>query len=251
MDSQAALYRYHAANLSEVERGLQEVTSIAMVALAKDDAVSVRALTRICTFLLSAKIEARFYKSLYEPPVPREFRDLVNAPPPRTPSLEEKLKRAVNLAFQLYYAVPAPFEASNAPAAARAQHQLHTEGITRLVPIITLRNKVAHGQWRFALTNDGTSLNQATTTALHDENLLTLRLKANLVDAIAGGINDLLVSQRAHDRDLSKHQDRVRSLQRELDTRSFSRFAAAARKREERSHQHRRDRASAQGGDTG
>jgi len=76
--------------------------------------------------------------------------------------------------------------------------------------------------------------------ALAAENLLTITLKDRLSGAIVDGINDLVVSRKAHDRDLSTHQQRLQSAQRELDTRSFEKYAAAARRREERSRALRR-----------
>lgn len=84
--SQEELYAYHAENFRAVSAGFEETSTVLKAALG-DPSRSERAeaLTRIATFLLSAKIEARFYKLFYEPPVPDEFRNLVNAPPP--PSL--------------------------------------------------------------------------------------------------------------------------------------------------------------------
>jgi len=242
MNTQETLYGYHSDNLREVTRGFGEVVELAQDALAKGQAASAQALTRICVFLLSAKVEARFYKLLYEPPVPAEFRALVNAPPPATPSLELKWERTVKHAFALYYDVPGDFLASSASTAAKAQYQAHLDGLARVAPIFGLRNKVAHGQWRHALNNASTALNQRTTDALAAENLLTLTLKDRLSAAIVDGINDLVVSRKTHDRDLSKHQQRLQNAQRELDTRSFEKYTAAARRREERSRDLRRSK---------
>jgi hypothetical protein len=240
MDTQDALYRYHSENLRDVTQGFDDVVELAQEALAKGDASSVQALTRICVFLLSAKVEARFYKLLYEPPVPDEFRALVNASPPGKPSLELKWERTIKHAFALYYDVSGGFVTSTAPAAAKAQYKAHLNGLARLEPTFGLRNKVAHGQWRHALNNAGTARNQRTSDALAAENLLTITLKDRLSAAIVDGVNDLVVSRKAHDRDLSKHQQLLQNAQRELDTRSFERYAAAARKREERSRALRR-----------
>jgi hypothetical protein len=235
MDTQQTLYGYHSDNLREVTRGFNEVVALGLDGLSKDEASAVSALTRICVFLLSAKVEARFYKLLYEPPVPDEFRALVNASPPQRPSLETKWIRTIKHAFALYYDVTGDFLASTAPSAAIAQYQAHLTGLATLVPIFELRNKVAHGQWRHALNGAGTALNPASTSSLDSENLLTLTLKDRLAGAIVDGINDLVVSRRTHDRDLSKHQRRLQNAQRELESRSFDKFAAARRKREERS----------------
>jgi len=240
VDTQETLYAYHSANLREVTQGFDEVLELAMDALAKDRTSSVKALTRICVFLLSAKVESRFYKLLYEPPVPDEFRARVNAAPPNKPSLEQKWRRTIELAFALYYDVSGDFNSSTAPSEAKAQYRVHLDGLARLVPIFGLRNKVAHGQWAYALNGAGTALNSAPTSALAAENLLTISLKDRLAGAIVDGINDLVVSRKTHDRDLSKHQQRLQNAQRELDTRSFQKFAAAARGRERRARSFRR-----------
>lgn len=240
MDTQGNLYGYHSANLREVTQGFTEVMDLAMDALAKDRTSSLKALTSVCVFLLSAKVEARFYKLLYEPPVPDEFRAQVNAAPPNNPSLEKKWTRTIELAFAVYHDVSGDFASSTAPTEAKAQYRVHLDGLACLVPIFGLRNKVAHGQWAYALNSAGTALNSGTTSALAAENLLTITHKDRLAGAIVDGINDLVVSRKTHDRDLSKHQQRLQNAQRELDTRSFEKFARAARQREERSRKFRR-----------
>jgi hypothetical protein len=230
--SQQHLYGYHAANFRAVAAGFDEICALLKSTLGDESrADRAEALTRIATFLLSAKIEARFYKLLHEPPVPEEFRALINAPPPRDPSLIEKWRRTVEIAFREYHDVTGDFQRSGAPAAAKRQHASHMAGIDHLESIIQMRNKVAHGQWRFALNNPGTALNQRSTDALAAENLMSLQLKDRLAASIANAVNDLVVSRKAHDRDLAAHQTETDHAIRELRTRSYETYLSNLRKR--------------------
>jgi len=238
MATQEELYSYHSENFRAVSEGFQQTAKLLERAVGADDARATNALTRICAFLLSAKIEARFYKLLFEPPVPDEFRDRVNRGV--NPSLIEKWHRTIEEAFRQYHGVEEDFMGSAAPASAKAQFGMHNRSLAQLEPIIELRNKIAHGQWEYALNNRGTEVNPEKTRQLAEENLLSLRLKDRLAQVAIDAINDLVVSWRAHDRDLDKHKRVMEDLVRELETRSYEKYARNVRVREWRSQNQRR-----------
>jgi hypothetical protein len=229
---QSDLYRWHSENFRSVATGFERICALLEAALGeKHEQAAAESLTRVATFLLSAKIESRFYKVLHEPPVPDEFRLLVNAPPPHNPSLMEKWRRTVEIAFCEYHQTTGPFQASTAPPLAKQQHDSHMAGLARLEPIIGLRNKVAHGQWRVALNGRGTDRNRDSTEKLSAENLMSLRLKDRLAASVGNAVNDLIVSRKTHDRDLTRHAAETQNAIRELETRSWDRYLAALTKR--------------------
>ncbi|MBJ7329891.1 MAG: hypothetical protein JHC95_08345 [Solirubrobacteraceae bacterium] len=224
--AQQDLYRWHSENFRAVSTGFERTCSILTLALGDRDEVAVDALTRVATFLLSAKVESRFYKLLYEPPVPDEFRALVNAKAGRAPSLIDKWKRTVEIAFCEYNHVNRPFQDSVAPLDSKRQHDVHLSGIKHLESIIGLRNKVAHGQWRVALNTSGTDLNAGITARLSAENLMSLQLKDRLAASVANAVNDLVVSSKTHHRDLGVHRSATEDAIRELETRSWEKYVA-------------------------
>lgn len=143
----------------------------------------------------------------------------------------QKWERTVDIAFAEYHQVARPFEHSAARALAKHQYSAHMAGLARLEPMIGLRNKVAHGQWRVALNSRGTDENRDTTEKLGSENLMSLELKDRLAGSVANAVNDLVVSREAHDRDLAVHQIATQNAIRELETRSWDKYLAALRKR--------------------
>lgn len=240
MATQGDLYRYHSENFRAVAAGFDQSLAALKWSIGTQQARAISAQTRVAAFLLSAKIEARFYKLLHEPPVPEEFRVQINRNEPRPPSLIQKWERTIEEAFSLYYSVTGSFSKSSAPAAAKEQCTLHLSALPYLASVIELRNKIAHGQWTHALTRKGDALNPVMTHRLEEENLLTLMLKDRVAQIVSEAVNDLVVSKRTHDRDLEIHQKSLRNALRELDTRSYDRFAKNVRAREQRARDHRR-----------
>ena len=240
MATQDELYHHHSDNYRAVAAGFEQALELLQRAVAAGDDQAADAQTRVAAFLLSVKIEARFYKLLFEPPVPDEFRARINRGED-DPPLIEKWKRTVREAFSLYYSATADFMDSNAPAEAKEQCELHLEALSHLDSVIQLRNKIAHGQWQHALNRKGTEINAEKTRQLKEENLLSLCLKDRVAQIIADAINDLVVSKRAHDRDLERHQRSLRNVLQELETRSYETFARNIRSRERRAQNYRRE----------
>lgn len=241
MATQDELYRYHSDNYRAVAAGFEQALESLQRAVAAEDDRAVEAQSRVAAFLLSAKIEARFHKLSFEPPVPDEFRARVNRREGRSPSLIEKWKRTVRGAFSLYYATSGDFMSSDAPAEAREQCGLHLEALPHLESVIELRNKIAHGQWQHALNREGTEINPEKTKQLQEDNLLSLHLKDRVAQIVADAVNDLVVSKRTHDRDLKKHQRSLNDVLRELETRSYEKFAENIRSRERKARDRRRE----------
>lgn len=240
MATQQELYRYHSDNFRAVAGGFEHALKQLKLAIATKDDPAQEAQTRVAAFLLSAKIEARFYKLLFEPPVPEEFRDRINRRAGRAPSLMEKWERTIVEAFSLYYSVTGDFMDSSAPDRAKEQCGLHLEALSHFSSVIELRNKIAHGQWIHALNRAGRGINAGKTRQLEEENLLSLGLKDRAAQIVADAINDLVVSKRTHDRDLKRHQRSLQNVLRELETRSYEKFARNIRSRERVTQNHRR-----------
>jgi hypothetical protein len=105
--------------------------------------------------------------------------------------------------------------------------------------VITLRNRLAHGQWRFPLNEDLTDIAQEQMDALRTENILSLKQKADLVGCICDSIHDLVVSRPTFDRDFDGHFRRVEQVRTNVSRKSYARWAKQIQDRYERGREKR------------
>ena len=120
---------------------------------------------------------------------------------------------------------------------------LHDAVKNDLGPLIELRNKLAHGQWVFPMTDSG-DLALSQKSSLELENAMTLGLKARLVDHLADVIHGLVVSQRAFESTFETSYRKLLLIRRELDERSFENYRQRLRTKATRGARRRAGSAS-------
>lgn len=98
---------------------------------------------------------------------------------------------------------------------------------------ITIRNKLAHGQWIFPLNSDLTSIEQQTSTILRTHNIKILQEQRKLLNAIAELVNDLVLSTPTFERDFDRHFQKIENIERDMTTRSYEDYKKALMKRYE------------------
>ena len=172
------LNRFHVENLRTVRVGLDDVLVAARKAIGLRRQASIPTHLRLYAFMAGAWAECRLLKLLYEPDAfPDAERRLILA--------ERALARwtkVVEIGFRRHFRIPtAPLQPPALPKTAQARLQILTGVILDdLRSIITLRNKLAHGQWAYPLTDDLQGIAQEQMGALRIENLLSLKQKVSL-----------------------------------------------------------------------
>ena len=197
------LYRYHVANLRAIQRGLDDCLASGRQAVAMGDKFATTTHTRLYMLLLGVWAEGRLLKLLYEP---NAFSD-ADRGAVRDEKALQRWHAIVEHAFRRHYKIPR--QALQPPALPSTAH-LRLTAIKStleddLKPIVTLRNKLAHGQWEYPLNDVLDDVAQAQMDALRRENLLTLLQKRSLLEALCAAIHDLATSPMTFDRDWDKH----------------------------------------------
>lgn len=105
---------------------------------------------------------------------------------------------------------------------------------THLRPIIELRNKLAHGQWRYTLTNDELGISVSEMRAVRHENSLTIKLKHTLLLHLVDVVHDLVVSEPTFARDFDDHFRRLEAARIDLENSTFSKYEAQLKARHAR-----------------
>lgn len=228
------IYAFHVANLREVNRGLAHIGRELRRALSDGDRPGSSALTKTYALTLAVKVECRLQKLVYEPNVSAAERETVLAPPQHV----ERWHAAVELGLRNHWANrPGDLSQLSLGHDIHARYQTLTAAIEDdLRPIIELRNKLAHGQWVFPLTESNEVAVEQKRT-LEREQALSLGLKSRILDDLADVIHDLVVSRHAFESSFERQFRDLTLLRGELAERRFKNFEAKLRSKRRRGRQ--------------
>jgi hypothetical protein len=199
------LYAQHVANLRELELAIGHSERMAKSAIAsKDPQNSLRSLLRLYSFLIGAWAETRLKKLLHE-----EFGfDAAERLLIETESAQlDEWKKCIEVAYRKHFGISrAPLDQNSLGVAEYARyHALNDSLENELRIIIEIRNKLAHGQWVYPFTNDGSKVEADKYRLINQENLLSLKFKFSLIGHLADLVHDLVVSPSTFQRDFEGH----------------------------------------------
>lgn len=221
------LYRFHVANLRELELAIGHAARLARSAIAsRDPQQSLRSLLRLYALLIGAWAECRLRKLLHEEfGFAAEERAVVLAGATQL----EQWRMTVDLAFRKHHKVSkAELDARVLGVAhAARRNALHDTLNNELKILIEIRNKLAHGQWVYPLNNDGTDVESDKYKLINKENLQSLQLKFALTGHLADAVHDLVVSPRTFERDFEAHFRKLNQVRTNLGTKDYGRYEAA------------------------
>ncbi len=182
------LYGFHVANLRAVRTGLDDVLAAGRRAIALRRESSIATHIRLFAFMIGAWAECRLLKLLYEPDA---FSDDERQVVLDEGALDRWMK-VVEVGFRRHYRIPAAsLQPPALPKTAHARFQILNSVIRDdLRAIITLRNKLAHGQWAYPLADDLADVAQQQMDALRLETLLSLKQKASLIESLCASVHD-------------------------------------------------------------
>ena len=113
----------------------------------------------------------------------------------------------IELAFRKRYNIPRAQLSESS-----LNHSIHSRytSIVEMVDldlrsIVEVRNKLAHGQWRYPLNSDNNDVSQEHMDSLRKENILSLQYKKQLINHLSNIIHDLVVSKPTFERDFDRH----------------------------------------------
>lgn len=171
--------------------------------------------TKVLSHLINSWVEVRLMKLVYECGA---FTDSEKTRIIKCKKLQTKWTMALNIAFCKAFTVGNPRNITaqtTVPFTAKTQYAalLHTiKG--DLLESSAIRNKIAHGQWQYAFTNNMTKINGKLTSKLRQENILKLQFRLAMFKSLAQIIHDLAVSRRTFQRDFDANYKRIEEQQR-------------------------------------
>ena len=198
------LYRFHVANLRSVHDAPRRIARSARDAVARSESTGIETFNRLYALLLGAWAECRLSKLLFEPNGFSARNGKQFAARRATLIVGSTL---VELAFRKHYGVPkVPLTPSVLSHSAWSRLVALNDSLNNdLRFIVTLRNKLAHGQWIYPLNETGDDVAQEQMASLCTENILSLEFKKKILDNLLNAVFDLAVSKPTFERDFDCH----------------------------------------------
>ncbi|NNH20603.1 Uncharacterised protein [Bordetella trematum] len=233
----AELYRYHTANLRALKAAKGQIAPLAKAAISTNRTAELTSLLKLYAFLIGAWAEVRLQKVLHEPSA---FSAIERASVSNERTQLDQWKRLAEVAFRKHYHIEPATPVRTFPFTARSRFEAILKLFdNELSVVITVRNKLAHGQWAYALNGANDAVEQGIMKELRRENFLSLQFKDALISCIADIANILVVSQQTFERDFDRLFAKLEQLQANLENRQYAKYEAMLIARHQRAKQAR------------
>jgi len=169
--------------------------------------------------LINTWAEVRVLKLIYETDA---FSDIEKQKIIQTNSLNNRWEVALTIAFCKAYNIPDHKKIGKANYTPRIRYYALLDLINDdLLKSYQLRNRIAHGQWKYAFNNDLLDINRDLTGELRQENIVKLQLKLKMFISLAQIIHDLAVSTPTFERDFDTNYKKIEEQKRNFHNRSY------------------------------
>jgi hypothetical protein len=215
-------FRRHAENLAAVKKGLVQVERLHRDAIRWNRLAEIETVSRLHALVIGMLAEAKLRAITWDPDGfnDRERHALL------ADSQIVRWQRTVEAAFRRHFSVPFHRDLDQFTIGARPAQQYHDliQLLTdRLEPVISDRNKTAHGQWLWHLNSKETQI------ARHADptpNYSALRARSSVINSIGDLVHVLAVSEPTFSRDYATVLSRIDSLVPQLDGKGYPAYVA-------------------------
>lgn len=227
-----SIYKVHVENESALAEAFDVARQSCKNAIRSGKQREETALTKNCALLLGAKLETTLFRIIHEPAgfTPDQRERILAAS-----TVADKWSMVVKEAFASRHNIPVSQVPRRLPFTAKARYdEINRLVKEQFVPLIELRNKLAHGQWHRTLNSDGTRVDNQRMAQLSQLSVFRLAIQNNILHHVSLLIYDLVVTRIAFERDFDKRWNDLHSAIRRLDSNSSDKWAKMLRDRYER-----------------
>lgn len=219
-------YKYHNENLGQIDKAISLVQRDLKNYISKQDEERVYTYTKLFSYLVICWVEVKLLKLVYED---KAFsQDEINIILSSS-TLDEKWISALNVSICKANGIKLLKDKDSISSKHTFTEKAKYEELYRIIkeellPSAQVRNRIAHGQWKFALTNDLKSLSQEITKELRMENIVSLQSKLTLIKSMSSIIHDLAVSPTTYNRDFDKNYSIIQNKLKLSKTRTYNSY---------------------------
>ena len=220
-----SLYEVHKANYLSVSGALTQIERAVNDALRRGDSPAATSFTLTQMLLVAVKAEARLQRLIY---TPDWLNDRQRAYVKGAPTRLVMWQRIIETGFRSKYGqskrkIPLEDQLDHTPA---TRYRTLLDVLDQdLREIIEIRNKLAHGQWVYGLTDDG-RVSTELTKRLRTTNTLTLRFQDSIAEDLANAVGDLLLPGRQFELRFDEHYRKIKNSHESLKNVDFSAHVA-------------------------
>lgn len=223
------LYEAVTDNYDEVSRTLARVEREVNRAIRENRPNVAESLTKVQMLLVSIKAEAALIRIISHPSglppkVRSEILDKKN-------NALERWQAAIDESFRFHYKVKRNRDLGQAldhDVQAKRQTLLNLVS-SELEPLITFRNKLAHGQWVKPLNSDLSKVEVSVLQGILSENSLSLKFHNNLIEQLTHALGDLIQSPNRFEAMFSKRFSKIRENRISLASADFASWKSSVR----------------------
>ncbi|TGM68300.1 hypothetical protein EHQ94_00125 [Leptospira meyeri] len=226
------VYKAHCENLRTLKDAISEIERTLRLAIAKRESNKEFYYTRILSQLISNCNEVQLYKLLEE--------NIFNSSKPifetsekklilGRPSLAEKWRSALSLAICKGSQIPITIEIEQITKKLIPTHRFRYTSLlecidNELLNSIQIRNKIAHGQWKYAFDDKLTQISTELTGSIRKENIVTLQLRQKILDKLCQLIRDASISPKTFVRDFDMHFIQIENQRNNIHKRNYLKY---------------------------
>jgi len=228
-------FRWHSGNLREVDASMDALSRSIHKAIAAKDEKTVQSLSRHYTLALGMWSEVLLLKVLHEQRAFtfHEIDQILRI------AATDRWKELVKLCFRNRFRT-IDLNERTLPPSRFSQHKTLMESLeNELLPIVNLRNRLAHGQLRYTLRNSYSSIDERLMRQLHRENIVTLQIKRRILFYISRIVRSLAIWHPKFNEHFDKYYSVVISSNYELRTSKYEDYCEELIARSTRGRQYR------------
>ena len=209
-------YHEHCENLRLIEGAISSVQRTLREYISKSDDKNSEIYTKILAYLINCWAEVRIIKLVYEK---NAFTDSEITHIIGKKSLNDKWKRSLETAYRKSFQISSDTQIND------AKYSMLLDIIdNQLLPSAQIRNRLAHGQWRFAFTSNLQNINDGLTNDIKNDNILKIQLRHKIFKDLSQLVHDLAVSTPTFERDFNNHFRKIEEKKHQMNNRKYEAY---------------------------
>jgi len=230
------LYKDHCKNVWKIEKAIKLIQINLRRYISTEQEENEYIYTKLLSYLVTCWSEVRILKLTHEQSAFTQ-REIDQIKSSRT--LKGKWLSALNISICKAYNINITNDQSLISRKLDFTPRRRYEGLIDLIQndlleSISVRNRIAHGQWWIAFTRDLKNTSKKLTAKLHKENIVNLQLQLKLFISLGQIIHDLAVSPATFERDFDINYKKIEQQRNNLHNRDYNKYKQKMREKYQR-----------------